>query len=359
MDDPQQKDFVVVFALPIELAAFLQYFPTYEKTQSSLNELYHLKVEKRDGRGAYRICAFALPRMGNYEATLATSRAIDVWRPRHVILGGIAGGVKQDDFKLGDLLIAEEVIAYEPGKETEHGTERRFRTIRPAEELVQLAKQLPIDTWALKSKVERPDGKTDRIIPKVRFGVVVSGEKVISRAGWAKEIKADLKSKLGTPTSLIAGVEMEGYGVALAAYRAETLPGMLMAKAICDWADGQKNDTWQKYAAHVSASFIAALIANSKFDPGQQYKPAIRLDKRKFNRRSKIELCKRMGDDWEDLADWYDIGNDRRRRFQTGRECQAIWDYLENRGDLGSLPEAFKGIDREDLIQELIPLKND
>jgi hypothetical protein len=63
-----------------------------------------------------------------------------------------------------------------------------------------------------------------------------------------------------------------------------------------------------------------------------------------------------MDDEWEDLADYYDIPLDERKHFRRGRECQDIWKWLENRKKLGGLPDALKTIGREDLIDELIPM---
>jgi hypothetical protein len=61
-----------------------------------------------------------------------------------------------------------------------------------------------------------------------------------------------------------------------------------------------------------------------------------------------------MDDPWEELADYYDIPLDERKRFRRGRECQDIWNWLENRKKLGGLPDALKTIGREDLVDELI-----
>ena len=38
----------------------------------------------------------------------------------------------------------------------------------------------------------------------------------------------------------------------------------------------------------------------------------------------RIQLCRRLGEDWSDLADYFGIPAHRRRRFTPGRECHDI-----------------------------------
>ena len=65
---------------------------------------------------------------------------------------------------------------------------------------------------------------------------------------------------------------------------------------------------------------------------------------------TKIQLRKRLGEDWDDLALCLNIPPDRCKRFKAGRECDGILAWLEERDKLARLPEALKAIDRDDLI---------
>jgi nucleoside phosphorylase len=352
MPDETQIDFVVLFGLQKELEAFLRMLPEY-KTEEAANFRFHrTEISVGDGQ-YYRLIVFALREMGNYHAASATARAIDVWNPRFILLGGIAGAVKRKEYELGDVIVADQIVGYEPGKQRDEGLERRLKFMRPAGVLIDAARQMHPDEWALKAIEKRPEG-ADRTIPRVHFGAVVSGEKVIASKQWFDELAKDVNAT--SEAANIAGVEMEGYGTALAAFNAATAPGMLMAKAICDWADASKHDGWQLYAAAVSAAFLIGLLRRRPVPPSvEKKKQAERREEKPYVAQSKLGLCKRMTHEWEDLADYYDIPLSDRRVFRQGRECQDLWSWLEMRKKLASLPDALTAVGRKDLIEELIP----
>ncbi|MCP5426446.1 MAG: SUMF1/EgtB/PvdO family nonheme iron enzyme [Gammaproteobacteria bacterium] len=63
-----------------------------------------------------------------------------------------------------------------------------------------------------------------------------------------------------------------------------------------------------------------------------------------------LQLRKRLGDDWEDLAVYFDIPRERRKAFRPGRETDEIVDWLREREWLGKLAQALEAIDRNDLL---------
>lgn len=69
------------------------------------------------------------------------------------------------------------------------------------------------------------------------------------------------------------------------------------------------------------------------------------------SRSAKREFLKRIGDDVEDLADYFGIPGYRLRRGDT--PARVVWDWLEDRGEIGRLPEALRVIRRDDLAWEL------
>lgn len=188
----------------------------------------------------------------------------------------------------------------------------------------------------------RPDGKTGRVIPQVHFGVIGSGQKVVSNPEFIKELK-------GAWPELI-GVEMEAVGVALAAYSSEQAPGFLVVKGISDWADPSKNDGWQAYA---SEAFVASLLESEPFQARTRTQAIPHGQQANYPGEVKIAVCRKLFNDWEELADFFEIPEHQRRRFGNGREPAGVWEWLADRGKLGFLTSALKFVGRDDLAEEL------
>jgi nucleoside phosphorylase len=345
MNHENQIDVVIITPLLKERDAVLRHLRVADELKTK-NRIYHKSVVPIDNREeSYNVVVLSLPGMGNVEAAIATSQAITVWNPSQIIITGIAGGIKKgNDRFLGDIIIGEQVVGYELGKAMDGKVERRFQVVRPAFQLLEAARNLPPEKFAFSTTVPRPDESSGRVVPKVHFGVVASGEKVIADVGLIKELKSSW--------SRLVGVEMEGFGAALAAYEADTIPGMLMVRGICDWADSSKNDAWQEYAADVAASFTVALLRTGPFQKQVKLQATKKITVT-YTGKNKIKMCKFLGDDWRSLADFFDIPLHQRARFKAGFECQDIWEWLERRKKLDGLKEALRFIEREDLIEEL------
>lgn len=67
----------------------------------------------------------------------------------------------------------------------------------------------------------------------------------------------------------------------------------------------------------------------------------------------KREVCRRLGQDWQDLADILEIPTADRPRFDKGREPHGIWEWLESRGKLADLDQGLRRIDRSELADRL------
>jgi formylglycine-generating enzyme required for sulfatase activity len=65
-------------------------------------------------------------------------------------------------------------------------------------------------------------------------------------------------------------------------------------------------------------------------------------------------FSRRLGQDWQDLADYFEIPTDQRHRFESGRGPQGVWEWLEARDKLAELPEALHYIDRDDIVAEVL-----
>jgi len=67
----------------------------------------------------------------------------------------------------------------------------------------------------------------------------------------------------------------------------------------------------------------------------------------------KIDLCRRLGADWQLLADYFNIEPAERARFDRGWEPQRVWEWLASHGQLARLAEGLRYIGRSDLAELL------
>lgn len=335
-------DVVIITALDKEREAVLAYVGDYLAKETANRIYYQSKIQARDT--ILNVKVVPIDSMGNIASAVVVSQVISVWNPRYIILTGIAGGTKAKNRNLGDVLVAEQLTYYEHGKILDGNDERRYQTLPSSFDLLGVAHSISGNDWFKKVRLTPPYGTTR--IPEVHFGVFAVGEKVI-----ASETFAD---SLSTDWAKLIGIEMEGFGAAMAAFRSETRPGFLMVKSICDWADSTKRDTWQKYAAHTAAAFTVNLLTNiseSKLSRDRRQAQPMDASLVEYSGKTKICMCQRLNDNWEDLADYFDIPIQDRRRFDKGRECQRIWEWLQEREKLFGLEEALKFISREDLLK--------
>ncbi|MEU0112807.1 hypothetical protein ABZ137_03535 [Streptomyces bobili] len=295
-----------------------------------------------------RVLVFPMDGMGNVGSAEAATRIIGVWNPAYLLVVGIAGGARRGDDgpHLGDVLVADQVVGYEPGKVRPDGVERRYEVYRPHHQLLTTARGLEQRDWALDITTARPDGQSGRIVPRALFGTVLTGEKVLADDSTMEDLRSHWPKTIGA--------EMEGLGVAVASHRGG--PRFLMAKAVSDFADTAKNDDWQPYAAESAARFAVALLRNAplQVEPRRSQATPTTVPDR-FPGRVKLQVCQRLRDDWEDVADLFDIRTHQKARFQPGNEPRDLWEWLEARDKLFLLPEMLVEIGRSDLAQIMRP----
>jgi nucleoside phosphorylase len=260
LNDVPVLDFGIVTALPIELEACLQHFGSISKVtfEQSDSRTYYRGDLTTVRTGSYQIVATLLPRMGNVEAALATNDLIHLWRPRFVLMVGIAAEAAPSSQALGDVVVSERILYYESAKIAQR-LEARPRVLPADAVLYDRALNLGLPDWhaAIPTDVRRPARVSS--FPALHFGPIASGEKVIADA-HALEYLRTLQPKL-------AAVEMEGAGVAAAAFGAVHHVGFLAIRGLCDFADVTKDDRWQRYAAHSAATFAFQLLKSAPIPP--------------------------------------------------------------------------------------------
>lgn len=181
-----------------------------------------------------------------------TQDAIDHWRPRAVIAVGIAFGIDETKQQIGDVLVSVQLQDYELARLNADGTlTPRGEKAHAADTLVSRFRQ---------TDVRCRRGAADW--PKVRFGLVLSGQKLVDNLDYRESLKRLWSEAIGG--------DMEGTGLYASAQRAGA--DWLVVKAICDWGHNKNQadkDAWQKTAAANAARVVKAAL-----DAGALYAPA-------------------------------------------------------------------------------------
>lgn len=238
-------DLVIITATDPEVEAVLRRLEPYPRRRAILKgfveqETYYL------GRFGSCLAAVTKCRMGSLDsgaATLATQHAQRVWRPRAVVMVGIALGKDPAKQKIADVLVASQVISYEPQRVGETQVVPRGPITPASTTLLNRFENVP--HWSFC----RPDGsRCERHV-----GPLLSGEKLVDDPAF----KAELFDRY--PQAI--GGDMEGVGLAAAAVR-HGVPWILV-KAICDWADGKKHKKHQPLAAAAAVSLINHVLSQA------------------------------------------------------------------------------------------------
>ncbi len=176
---------------------------------------------------------------GGLSGSMATAtEAISELSPSAVIMVGIAFGVDPEKQSLGDVLVSKQLVEYELQRV---GTDRKGKVdIIPRGDRVSASPRL-LDRFR--------DGELTWDIAKVRFGVILSLQKLVDNVAVRDQLRQFEREAIGG--------EMEGAGLYAAAELKKV--DWILAKAICDWADGSKSEDKkqrQQQAAQNAAGFV-------------------------------------------------------------------------------------------------------
>jgi nucleoside phosphorylase len=254
----QSIDFLLVVALREELEALLGKLGGYRQLPPFENDIHtyfaaDVQTTFADGSaGMYEVAVMSLVGMGRPQATKGTTDAIHTFDPRYVLLVGIAGGISAKGVRIGDVLVADQIVDYELQKLSSGKVDTRYELYRADARLLSACQSLIGNRWLELVGTTRPEAG----IPKCHIGHIASGDKKIV-VGQALEVYQDVWTKL-------VGVEMEGSGAALAAFQSAKPPGFFMVRGVSDLVD-ENGDTseiekWRPYACDVAASYAVGLL---------------------------------------------------------------------------------------------------
>ncbi|KJS01332.1 MAG: hypothetical protein VR65_09275 [Desulfobulbaceae bacterium BRH_c16a] len=205
-----------------------------------------------DGKNSITFIAAAAPQMGMTAAAVLTTKIISHFRPKYLCITGISAGVKGET-NYGDILVADPSWDYGNGKYTREGKKTIFKPdplpirLDPfLKSIIQKSSTNSIELEMIKSSYhgEKPDTSL-----KVHIGPVASGASVISDPSITIDIQNHQRK--------LVGIEMETYGVLYASLNyTNPSPTAFSLKSVCDFANEEKNNKYQRYAAHTSASYL-------------------------------------------------------------------------------------------------------
>lgn len=253
-------DFLLITALAEERDALLDKLPGHQKLPPSKDDIHtyfqaELPATFPDGKSfSYQVIVMPLLGKGRVQAATSTTEAIKKWHPRYIILIGIAGGMAAQDIKIGDILIADQIVDYELQKLVPEGPQIRWDVHRADPRLLSACDNFISNSWQklLQNKPPR------RRKPKRHIGPIASGDKVVAIGDILKQYRKVWPK--------LIGIEMEAAGVATAAFQSSGGAGFFMVRCVSDLADEQKGsakvEKWRSYACDAAAAFAISFLAS-------------------------------------------------------------------------------------------------
>jgi len=268
----ERADVIVLTVIPAELAAARDALGIPEqgaRTKDNDGTVYfHGAVRSALTSGPLRVVLACIGEAGNASAARAAASAIATWKPRAVLLMGIAAGIR-GKVRIGEVVLSERVVAYEPAALVRDADGTRREEPRPAIERLPHAMAQDVmayrpDTKRLTSAFERaggsfpapPQGQEsvfgEHVARQIqaRLATIASGEKLLRDPSKLLEVrKIHGKTEVG---------EMEGAGV-VEACRPGNVP-WLVIRGISDFGDDLKNDRFHDLASRAAAAVLVDFL---------------------------------------------------------------------------------------------------
>lgn len=172
-----------------------------------------------------------------------TRQAIVHWHPLAIISVGIAFGLDETKQKIGEVLVSSQIQDYELGRLNADGT------LTPRGDKPSCADVLRNRLRQTNTTEKRRHSDW----PKVRFGLVLSGQKLVDNLDYRETLK--------TLFTEAVGGEMEGIGLYVSASEAKV--DWIVVKGICDWGYNKNQadkDAWQRLAGKNAARVLKAAL---------------------------------------------------------------------------------------------------
>ncbi len=204
----------------------------------------------RGGR-EYRLIHAKIGEMGMTAASSCAMKIICTFHPRYIIMVGIAAGVALSTVAeqiYGDVIVPDVVWNYAVGKFV--NPEAAYITFGDVGFLPR-STSVTVPEKVLRYVREAVASEENQC--HVLVGPMACGSTVVAnRAVLEKQVHSQFKDTMG--------LDMESYAVVYAAIHGPSpRPLPLIVKSVCDYANSEKSDQYQKFAAYTSCEFAKLL----------------------------------------------------------------------------------------------------
>ena len=217
------------------------------------DQKYYETAFERGGK-TLKVVTARQSEMGMTAAGVLAMKMISVFRPKYVIMVGIAAGVAQRnavDQIYGDVVVPDVVWDYSSGKFV---SSQRANVSFGGVGFVPRPHFVNTDEAMLEA-VERAMASPENEC-HIHIGPMACGSTVVANS---EVVDKQIHAQYGNTAAL----DMESYAVMYAVKAAPVpRPKGLVIKSVCDYADEEKSDQYQKFAAFTSAQFAKLLYEN-------------------------------------------------------------------------------------------------
>ena len=258
-------DVLVLTALPIELNAARMAFGIDEETPAAKTDIgqNHWRAQVQTNKGTLATCTIAtFGTAGNVDAAAITATLLMEFKPKLVVMIGIAAGMREKT-ALGDVIIADRVVAYEGAALLDGGkTEARPEIYRPVFSVQQDIANYLASAKSASARIDSARAHQDLVFPETsdagavskrlmpQVATIGSGEKLLRDPEKFRQLR-DLHGKVEV-------AEMEAAGI-FAACAQHSVPSLIV-RGISDFGDTKKDSTFHDLASRAAAIVASDLV---------------------------------------------------------------------------------------------------
>ena len=250
MKESYRTDVALLSVTSTEFRAVMHFHDWKAKTFPNDDQIYDAAEFENKGKKCSVVHA-KIPEMGMTAAAATAMKVIFTFRPRYLIMVGIAAGVAKTDIEeqmYGDVIVPDIVWNYSAGKFVspdkakivygDLGFLPRSTSESIPEEIMPYIRQA----------IESDENPCHVFIGPMACGSTV----VASRELLEKQVYSQYRHT--------AGLDMESYAVVYDANHSnDPKPIPIIVKSVCDFADSKKSDDYQRFAAYSSCEFAKYL----------------------------------------------------------------------------------------------------